>query len=500
MSGKNGCGPAPRPGGRAGFEKIDAGKQNMSMKVLLVNPYTSTRSTAGKYRRFLAPMPPISLAYVAAALDGAGTDVSIYDDYTCGGDREGFFRFLEKKKPDVVGLTCVTPTANRTYDICAEIGERYPETERVLGNLHSTVFHDSILLDNIADIVVHGEGEETMADLVNALGKERNLRSVPGISFMEDGDVVETKPRPLIGDLDALPYPAWKLFPLDRYRIFNFASVRHPGTLVLGSRGCPYNCNFCSLKIMGRKRRRRSAKNIVDEFEHLYREFGYVQASFIDPIFPFSKEEGIEFSQQLIKRGLHDKMVWVTETRVDHVDEEVLRAMRAAGLRRIMYGFEAGDEEALESINKRTPLDTAVKAVEMTRKADVQIIGFFMLGVPGDTKESIRRTIRFAASLDIDFAKFTVFSPFPGTRIYEEFLAEGKIPRTQEWERFTNYPSKDNPPIYLPGKLSTLDIVRLQKKAFVNFYLRWKMAVRHLLVIRTITARDIISGIIALFQ
>lgn len=450
--------------------------------------------------RFLAPMPPISLAYVAAALQKSGIDVSIYDDYTCGGNRESLFNFLEKTKPDVVGLTCVTPTANRTYEICTEIGERFPETERVLGNLHSTVFHESILRDNIADIVVHGEGEETMVDLVNALADERNLKSVPGISFMEDNDLVQTEPRPLVEDLDSLPFPAWKLFPIRKYRIFNFASVRRPGALILGSRGCPYNCNYCSLKIMGRKRRRRSAKNIVDEFEHLHSEFGYVQASFTDPIFPFSKEEGIEFSQALIKRDLHNKMVWVTETRVDHVDEELLRAMRVSGLRRIMYGFEAGDDATLENIEKRTTLDAARKAVEATRKAGVQIIGFFMMGVPGDTKESIDQTIRFAASLDIDFAKFTVFSPFPGTRIYEEFLENGKIPHTHDWERFTNYPSKDNPPIYLPGELSTQDIMRLQKKAFVKFYLRWKMIFRHLFVVRTLSFKDIISGILTLFQ
>ena len=245
---------------------------------------------------------------------------------------------------------------------------------------------------------------------------------------------------------------------------------------------------------MGERRRSRSPGNIADEAGWLHERFGYRQISFTDPIFPLARKEGLAFSQELMRRKLHRKLVWITETRVDLVDLELLKAMREAGLRRIMYGFETGSEQGLDSIRKNTSLQAARHAVEITRKAGVHIIGFFMLGVPGETHRSINATIDFARNLNIDFAKFTVFSPFPGARVYEELRADGKIPDTEEWERFTNYPSRKNPPIYLPEALSLRDIIGYQRKALLRFYLRPRIILRHLVKIRTLGLRDVLGA------
>ena len=470
------------------------------MRVLLINPYISTEITAGRYQRFLAPMPPISLAYIAAALHEAGHEVLVYDDYTRGGDRDALNRFIREKAPQAVGLTCVTPTATRTLDIAAHIKQEHPGIQLLMGNIHASVYHEDILKKKLADVIVLGEGEDTVVDLARAMEAGDDLHDVPGIAFRDNGGVTATPPRPYRQDLDELPFPAWDLFPVERYRLFNFAVVKEPGTLILGSRGCPYNCNFCSLKIMGRKRRKRSTTNIADEFQWLHEKFGYRQAGFIDPIFPFSKEEGLSFSEELIRRGLHKKMVWITETRVDHVDEEVLRAMQGAGLRRIMYGFEAGGQEGIDSINKNFKIDQARNAVAMTKRAGVQIIGFFMLGVPGDTVKSIDRTIDFSISLGIDFAKFTIFSPFPGTRVYEDMKASGEIPPEDDYESFTNYPTLDRPPVFLPEAVSNRDIVRLQRKAFLKFYVRPSQIFNHLFRVRTLKLRDMFNGLRLLFN
>ncbi|MEW5945888.1 MAG: radical SAM protein [bacterium] len=470
------------------------------MRILLVNPYASSRRTAGRYRRFLTAMPPISLAYVAAALEEAGHEVVVYDDYTADGDRKGLFDFIETRAPRAVGFTCVTPTANRTSELCAELKRRFPKITRILGNIHPTVFYKAMLENDVADVVVLGEAEESVVNLLDALESGASIARVRGIAYRRDSGIAVTEPQPFIRDLDGVPFPAWRLFPRERYRIFNFASVHSPGTLVLGSRGCPYNCTFCSLKIMGRRRRRRSAANIADEIERNLEEYGYRQASFIDPIFPFSREEALDFSAEMVRRGLHAKVVWVTETRVDHVDEEMLAAMREAGLRRIMYGFEAGSDRAMEHMRKNTTVAQARSAVLMSRRAGLQITGFFMLGVPGDTVKSIEQTIRFAASLNIDFAKFTVFSPFPGTQTYNELLKSGEITPTHDWERFTNYPTRAVPPVYLPRSLSTRDIIRFQKRALVKVYLRPLMIFRHLFVIRSLGVRDLVSALLTLFQ
>lgn len=470
------------------------------MKVLLVNPHIPAEATAGRYRRFLAPMPPISLAYVAAALEKAGVTVAVLDDATEKRGVESVLEATRAARPDAIGFSCVTITAMRTFALARAIREAFPGLHITMGNIHPSVFYESVLSDGLADTVVCGEGEETFPDLVKALETGRPLADVPGVAWRDGGRVVKNPDRPYIRDLDAVPFPAWKLFPLEKYSIFSFASVKSPGTLVLGSRGCPYRCTFCSLKIMGTARRVRSAKNIADEFEWLHDSFGYKQMSFTDPIFPFSKKEGMKFAAELISRGLDKKCVWITETRVDHVDYELLAALRSSGLRRVMYGFETGDTDRIAGIRKSFTTERARRAVEETRRAGVQIVGFFMLGVPGETKESLRRTIRFSREIGIEFAKFTVFSPFPGTQSYVDLAAEGKIEEPRAWERFTNYPSRRVRAAYVPDGLTSDDLMRAQRAAFLGFYLRPLTMLRHLFVIRSLSMKDILRGIATIFR
>lgn len=451
--------------------------------------------TAGAYKRFLAPMPPISLAYVATALVKSGQSVQIYDDYTFGGDEAHLVRCVENLKPDVIGLSCVTPTAARTYQVSRIVKKNFPDAKLVLGNIHASVFYEDILKQGIADYVVIGEGEESIVELCSALEEGKPATSVGGVACLEDGEVAVNKNRSYVQNLDNIPFPAWHLFPLEHYKLFNFAVIREPGMLVLGSRGCPYNCSFCSLQIMGNKRRRRSAVNIADEFEWLLDNYGYKQMSFIDPIFPIAKKEGAEFSEELIRRGLHKKIVWTTETRVDLVDEELLVKMRESGLKRIMYGFESGSQAGIDMIKKNFTVDHARKAVAATKKAGVEIIGFFMIGVPGDTVKSINETINYSTTLGIDFAKYTVFSPFPGTKVYSDMLADGTIPKTDKWESFTNYPTPGQPAIFLPEGVSNETMMRLQRKAFLKFYIRPSNILNHLFRVRTLNFADMINGL-----
>ena len=469
------------------------------MGVLLVNPGPTVALTAGYYRRMLAPMPPISLAYLAAALEEAGVDVRVHDDSVPGADEAALEATLRRLRPEVVGLSVVTalmPDVERLVHVIRRVA---PEARVVLGNIHADIFAASLLRSGLADVIVHGEGEETLVELVRALSDggataSADLDAVAGLSFVRDGEVVTTPRRPYVQDLDTLPFPAWHLFPIEHYRIFQFARVRDPGTLVLGSRGCPYGCTFCSLKIMGAKRRRRSAVNIVDELEHLHDRFGYVQPSFIDPIFPISHREGLEFAAEMVRRGLHRKQVWVTETRVDLVDLELLQALREAGLRRIMFGFEAGEQAQLDTVSKSSKLGQAQEAVALCRKAGVEIIGFFMLGIPGSNRASLQHTIDFACGLDIDFAKFSVFVPFPGTECYEELMRSGEIDEPTNWRRYTSYPTPAVPPSYLPRGVTTQDIIRAQRKAYTAFYLRPGMVYRQVCQLRTLQPRDFVDA------
>ncbi len=464
------------------------------MKTLLINSYSNPETTAGIYKDFLYQMPPIAFAYLASVIEKAGYKVKFYDDQLEKGNREKLINTVKTYKPDVIGLSCVTPTANQNFYLAKFIKENFKNIKIIMGNIHPTIYYESILKKGIADFVVIGEGEKTIVELLNALQNDGNLLTIKGISFLNNGNVIVNPPQPLIEDLDSIPYPAWHHFPISKYEIFNFASVKRPGTLILGSRGCPFKCTFCCLKIAGTSRRVRRIENLIDEISFLHYKFGYKQISFIDPIFPFSKKEGLEFSEKMISSGLHKKVVWITETRIDLVDLELLENMKKSGLRRIMFGFESGMQESINTIKKDFTIKAAKEAVSLAKKAGIEVIGFFMIGVPGDTKKSISETINFSILLDIDFAKFTVFSPFPGTQDFINLKEKNKIKDTEEWERFTNYPTFKTQPIYIPDELSLEDIIYLQKMAFLKFYLRLKILFRLLFKIRTLKTKDILRG------
>lgn len=471
------------------------------MKALIVNPYTETDRTAGKFNKFLEAMPPISVAYVAAALEQAGIDVACYDDFVNGGAISDFEAAVRREKPDIIGFSNVTPTAPGVTRLSTFCRTRFPDIILMQGGVHATVYAQMILESGETDYIVHNEGEVTAVKLIECLESGGNLEEVTGISYMADGEYRKNTPRPMIEDLDTIPFPAWHLLPWERYRLFNFARVASPATLVLGSRGCPYRCNFCSLTVMGHTRRKRSIKNLVDECEYMYERYGIKQMAYVDPIFPISRKEALAFRDEVVKRGLHKKQVWTTETRVDLMDRETVEAMYESGCRRVMFGFETGDQETLNAIHKDFELAQAYEAVRLCKDAGMQVIGFFIIGSPGETERSINMTIDFSCDLGIEFAKYTCFVPYPGTPIYYDFLKDGTLtkPSCFDFARYTSYPTEDNPAIYTTAALTQDDLMRLQKKAFRKFYLRPNMVYRHVVEIRALNVNDMVNGLKLVF-
>lgn len=469
------------------------------MSTLLINPTASIETAGGRFKGLLTAMPPIGLALLAARLREQGREVAVYDSFIGRGGPEGAGREARRRRPDVVGLPVVTPYATEVFEQAAAVRAALPEAKIVMGNIHADLFAEDILSQGIADIVVHGEAEDTIVDVDRAVVDKTDFAEIPGISFRRGDQVVRTAPRPSIEDLDSLPFPAWDLFPMQHYGLFKFAQVATPATLICGSRGCPYRCTFCSLHVMGPRRRKRSIPNLVDEMEWLHDRFGMRQVAFVDPIFPISTKEGLQFADELIRRGLHRKMKWVTETRVDLLDDNLLRCSYESGLRRVMLGIEVGDDTVLDGLNKRFVVQESRTAIEMCRKAGVQTVGFFMVGVPGDTPASIERTIELARGLQLDFAKFTVFVPYPGTTDYTTLKAQGKIAETTQWTRYSSYPTRENPPVYLPDGMTVDDMMRLHRRAFRRVYARPSAVWRHLVKIRSLSPLDALRGFWALY-
>ena len=466
------------------------------MKTLLIHPFTDTDHTAGKFKRFLSAMPPISLGYVAAAIEKAGLPIAVYDDFLLQGSDSGLYNAIKKEKPDLIGLTCFTPNYPGVQRIVSFVRKNFPQIKILLGNIHADIFAEFFLSRGFADFVIHGEGEITTVELIKALMQKTDVAAVQGISYLEGGQIRKTPERGYITDLDSIPFPAWHLFPYQRYSLFSFARLANPATLILGSRGCSFKCSYCSLKIMGTARRKRSVGNIVDEIEFMHEKYGMKQVAFVDPIFPINTREAVAFRDQMVSRGLHKKVVWTTETRVDLMNDETAAAIYEAGCRRVMFGFETGSDETLKSIVKNTTTLRAQRAVDISRRHHLEIIGFFMLGVPGENKATMEKTIRFARDLKIDFAKFTVFVPYPGTDVYEELVAQGKIKETEDWARYTSYPTEEMNTIYTVDGLSNDDLIYYQRKAFRHFYLRPWTILKHIFVHRAFTLREMFTGML----
>jgi len=445
----------------------------------------------GEYRKLMEPMPSIGLAYLAAACRQAGHDVRVLDNFTNNLPVDRVVALVREARAEVVGLSMLTPTAKSTAALGRAIREQ-TGAKVVLGNLHASLFHEELLRDGACDAVVHGEGEIVFPQLVQAL-TDGGPADLLGVSVREGDSVRANLPPAMVEDLDALPRPAWDLFPWRSYTFLPFVTVAKPCLSLLGTRGCPFRCKFCALGYQGNHVRKRSPENIAAEIEWLVREYGIRHVGFVDPIFPFSKKHGVNTCAAIIARRIPGDWWWTSETRVDVIDEEICRAMKTARCKRILFGVESGVDELLAAVGKNFTTDDVRRAVGAARAAGLEISAFFMLGLPGETAAMTRRTIEFARELDIDFAKFGITIPLPGSELYDNLVRDGKI-KPGDWDKFTTFnPAPESLP-YVPLGLTGRELQRLHRRATWRFYVRPKMIFRHLFQIRSIGLKQIANG------
>lgn len=467
------------------------------MDVLLINPAMDF-SKFGSFARLLEPMPCIGLAYLAGVLERAGYRVKVIDDFVYRRGGELVIKVVEEEGPKVVGISCLTPSAPQCFKIAEKIKEVNKSVKIIMGNIHAGVFARDILKKGYADAVVHGEGEDVIVELVRRLRDGEEPCGLKGVSYIgKDNEIFISEDILLIRELNSLPFPAWHLFPYEKYGLLSFADIKKPVLTVLGTRGCPYNCSFCSLKYFGRGYRTRDVSNVVDEIEYLIDRFHIKQFGFVDPIFPLDKEHARRFSREMIKRGVNRKVVWTTETRPDMMDYDIALMLKEAGARRIIFGIESGVPELLKKINKNYNLERVKEAVKACKKAGLETIGLFMIGLPGERRELTLQTIRFAKEIDIDFAKFAITVPFPGSELYQMLKDEGKLNR-EDWENFTTFNPEPDKLVFVPYDMNGRELLRLQRRANFEFYFRPKMIFRQLFRIRTIPLSDILKGVLSM--
>lgn len=455
------------------------------MKILLLTPPTDLVRSYGSLKEFSNPVPSLGLAYIASLLRESQYDVSILDAYVSQFSINKTVDEIVRIEPDILGISVLTTSAFVVEKIVTQIRSLLPKTLIVMGNLHASLFAEELLIERHADVIVHQEGEYTMLEVANAVKNKSSFELIKGISYFKDGVVQHNELRPFIDDLDSLPYPAWDLFDMDKYHNDPRTAVKskkteHSEMQILATRGCPYACTFCSsrtTKSQGNKYRMRKPERVVDEVEYLYEKYESPVFAFMDLAFPLVKSHAIQLCEELIKRGLNQKISWLCEPRVKPLDRETLGMMKKSGCARVCFGIESGNQEILDALKKQFALDDARQAVSMAKAAGLEVDSMFMLGLPSETYEMSWKTINFAKELDVRFAIFNLFVPYPGCELYDVLKNENKI-MADSWSAFTSYPSySGNKPVYVPDGRSWQELVQIQKQAMREFYLSRKFII-----------------------
>jgi len=402
------------------------------MRIALVSPKWNQR--ANDY-------PPLGLAYLAAVLERDGHQVGIFDfGLNPNTSLEEDVVQVCAFDPHIVGITAMTSLYHSALET-AILLKAYLGRPIVVGGPHATVYPERVLAESpVIDYVVRGEGEETILELIRALdGGDRDLSAIKGLTYRLRGEIISNPARALITDLDALPFPARHLFDLKRYGLCT--PEGQPMVTILSSRGCPYNCSYCFKGIVGRTYRQRSPGNIIAELQQVIAYYGVRNFYFIDDLFTIDRRRLEAITERLIAEKLDIR--WQCLGRVDRVDAEILRKMYAAGCRRIHYGIESGNPEVLRRIGKGIKLHQVRQAVRWAKEAGIHVKGYFMLGLPGDTEETMQQTIDLATELDLDEAMFSLTTPFPGTRLWDELVKRN--PSTEYNQDFTRAYYYSNP-------------------------------------------------------
>lgn len=469
---------------------------------MLIYPTSILAEKSKVTGRFIQPVLPTGLGYIAAVIEKEGIPVSIIDQYAYRMSNEELIGRVKKEMPRVIGFSCLTLAISNVKFLVKEIKKISKDFCIVLGNTHATLFADQLLKEGFADIIIRGEGEVSMLEVVLAIDKGKDLKDIKGISFIQDGKIFHNTERELINNLDELPYPAWHLFDLNSYQASPLRCTKGTTIVISASRGCPYRCIFCAQDKIYKRPRYRKAKIVVDEVEYMHNKFKANCFGFIDACFPPSIEYGLEFANELINRGLHRKIQWFTESRVDLVNLDLLKRLRESGLYLVMYGFEVGNQKVLNGANKMATLAQARIAANYTKKCHILIMGLFILGLPGETQETCKETIRFAKELDCDLAKFGIAIPYPGSELYEKYKSLFSDICNNQPEKFDSYyawTSGSNDIICLPGVMGKEELLNSQRKAMLQFYFRPKIIIRHILK-TTISFSNLYYGFIVLIK
>ncbi len=434
-------------------------------RVLLIHPQGNNWVPGqADLTRFANIMPPIGIASIAAYLEQRGWETAILDGYAMPRSTADMVSAAAALEPDVVGFTTTTSSFPDAYAIAQGLRALRPGVPFVFGGVHVSALGRELLRRHpLIDYGVMGEGEAAMAELCERGGEDP--AGIGGLLYREGGEVVASAARRDLLALDDLPFPAYERLPgfpgAYHLAIFNYGKA--PGTSTVTSRGCPYTCSYCDRSVYHRSYRFNSAEYIHEHMRYLRDRFGIRHVTFYDDLFTFDRERVVKLCTLLVERPLG--VTFACDVRVNHIDAELARMLRAAGCYQAAFGIESGDASVLKAHRRDPRLEPVAEAARVLRKAGMRVKGLFMIGLPGEDEAAIRRSMDFALSLPLDEVNLAKFTPFPGAPLYPSIRQHGTF--DEDWSQMNcmNF-------TFVPNGLTRERLEELYSQFIISFFNR----------------------------
>lgn len=442
------------------------------MKIALICPtWTEDLGRFAKLAKKRNSQPPLGILYLAAVAEKRGHDVDVIDADVEDFNMETLTEHLCQNNYDIIGITATSPIFHKAVQLAESLKKTSSKAPILIGGEHINIFKGEAF-NNYFDFAFYGESDYTFDEFLDFVENGKSdFESIKGLIFRKDGEKVVNPPRERIADLGELMFPSMHLLKKNVY-IMTFATHKKREYIpIMATRGCPFKCVFCSEPLTNPLVRYRPAQNIVDEMEKWSKELGITHFFFMDSNITLNRKQIKGFCEEILNRNL--KVTWEGWTRANLVDKEILTLMKKAGMIRISYGIESGDPRVLKIIKKEVALEDMRNAFKMTEEVGIEPACSVMLGLPGDTKESVMKTIDFVASIpEIRYSNFSIANPYPGTEMYSWAL-EGKHGMHLTINNFSEYKRYDDSPVTV-NDMSRDDLVKLQKIGLLKMHLKPK--------------------------
>jgi len=454
------------------------------VRILLTIPTVDNRSYMGSsYSMRFADnfIPSLGLGYLAASLAKRGHEVKIHNPVVPE-SVERIVEEAERWRPDAIGLSLFTPHMRSVRELFNALGEAGRRPAMIAGGPHMSALPEDTMLRHPFDVGVVGEGEETVCEIAERIDRKEGFEGVAGTAIRADGGVVFGPARPLIDPLDRIAPPARDLMPPLRTHRPTPASIRRfPLAVMITSRGCPYGCAFCDRAVFGATYRAHSPEYVMTEMEETVSKHGAKEIRFFDDDIAIDRDRAETLAEMMIARGA--RTPWTCNISAKAADPALMKLFKRAGCWQVLFGLESGSDRVLKKLRKHTTTEMSESAVRAALAAGLRVRADFIVGTPGETMDEMWRTVMFAKKLNVDFAHFNKFVPFPGTKIHAELARSG---RSFDYEE--NWSDTDASNIvYLPDGASPREYSEFLSGSYKSFYLRVSYIVRRLSRIRTFT-------------